>query len=89
MFHLKRRVVVAGTDRGTLAQEADEPDDAAESKKWFPGTNEFVRLFNLRTNRIFCLLDEENLPELQQVGLNNYTLIKKDHGKMLISNEIE
>ena len=64
MFHLRRRVVIAGDNRGGLAEESLKPENAAESKKWFLNLDEFVQSFNARQRRLFCLLPEKDFPIL-------------------------
>ena len=85
-FYLERRVVVVGSDRGTLAEESVDADDAQEDKNWFLESGSFVRLFNARESRVFCLLKSDGLDELVRVGLEKYTVLKAGDGKLLISN---
>ena len=87
-FYLQRRVMVAGTDRGTLARESAEEGHREESLEWFLKPEEFARFFNGRTRRVFCLLEAERLPELTQQDLGPYKTIMEDSGKMLLSNEL-
>ena len=86
-FHLQKRVIVVGSDRGTLRAELEEPQYADELKKWFPTAAEFVKRFNLRRERLYCLVDKENLGELRHIGLISYRTIQDEVGKILISNE--
>ena len=87
-FHLARRVMVVGSDHGTLKEELEEPQHADDVKRWFPDAGEFVRLFLSRKGRIFCLLEEKNLGSLQHLGLDDYKVIQRGGGRVLISNEI-
>lgn len=86
-FHLRRRVMVVGPDRGSLTDESLEPEHAEEMKKWFLSIEEFVRVFNSRGQRIFCLTEEEEFHYLEEAGLKDYTAVKKGFGKLLISNQ--
>lgn len=86
-FHLRRRVMVVGSDRGTLSRELEEEEHTEDLKEWFPETGAFADRFNSRRDRIFCLMKTNKLPELQHVGLRDYTVIKEGAGKLIISNE--
>ena len=86
-FHLKRRVIIVGSDRGTLTEELEEPQYADEAKIWFPTSAEFVGRFNEHRERLFCLMDRDNLKELEHIGLVSYKTVQEDAGKILISNE--
>ncbi len=86
MFYLKRRVIIVGTDRGSLTEESLEPEDREESKAWFFPVIEFVELFNGRTQRVACLLEADRLPELKENGLGDYTVLLEGHGQLLIAN---
>jgi len=85
-FYLKRRVVVVGSDRGTLAEESADADEANKNKDWFLESGAFVRLFNARGSRVFCLLKADTLNELVHVGLGKYTVLKAGYGELLVSN---
>jgi len=85
-FLLERRVMVVGTDRGTLAQESEEEEHQVESREWFLEPQQFVQMFNTKERRVFCLLQEERLRNLQDRGLENFREIKRGHGKLLITN---
>ena len=87
-FHLGRRVIGVGSDHGTLTQELKDADHAQELKTWFPGSGEFVQDFNSRENRLFCLMNPEDLHELEHLGLRQYKVIQDGAGKLLISNEV-
>ncbi len=87
-YHLEKRILVVGSDRGTLGEELKEAKYTEDAQKWFPSTDEFLRLFNTRSGRIYCLMEEKNLPELQHLGLSSYKIIRQGGGKLLISNEI-
>ncbi|MFA6599551.1 MAG: glycosyltransferase family 39 protein [Candidatus Omnitrophota bacterium] len=84
-FHLKRRIVVAGSDRGTLKHEAEKlPAD--ELRQWFLYAEPFVEWFNSRSERVFCLTRLKKMAELEGLGLKGHRVLKKDHGKILFSN---
>lgn len=85
-FHLKRRVIVVGSDRGTLYHESMEDNQKDASRHWFMSAESFSRLFNSGTQTIYCLLDKDKLQQLEQTGLRNYQIIKEDSGKILIVN---
>jgi 4-amino-4-deoxy-L-arabinose transferase-like glycosyltransferase len=84
-FHLRKRIVIAGSDQGTLALESKKlsPQEYAQ---WFIYAEPFVELFNKRSQRIFCLTKEKKMKELEGLGLKNYRVIKRDHGKVLFTN---
>lgn len=86
-FHLKRRVIVVGADRGTLTETSRDPDDAAEMKGWFLDTGIFAKEFEARQTRFFCLTEEEKFHELGEAGIKNFQVLKRDHDMVLISNE--
>lgn len=84
-FHLKTRVAVAGSDWGTLKdQSALLPE--AERQEYFMDHGAFVTLFNSKTRRVFCLMEEDRLQPLIDSGLKNVSILKQGHGKVLISN---
>lgn len=86
MFHLGRRVIVVGSDRGSLALGSQKSENSEEMKKWFLETGVFVQMFNAREKRIVCLLDEKKLQQLKDSGLGNYVTLKAGEGQLLISN---
>ena len=87
-FHLAKRVIVVGSDRGTLSKELQGSEYADDVSYWFPTASEFVRRFNSRSERLFCLSDEEDMKQLEHIGLVSYKVVQKGGGKLLISNEI-
>ena len=87
-FHLKRRVIVVGSDRGTLGKELEGPEYADDMMEWFPTASEFVQRFNARRERLFCLSKEEDFGQLEHIGLVSYKVVHKSGGKLLVSNEI-
>lgn len=87
IFYLRKRVVIIGSDRGTITPEVEEDLESAElSKRWFLDKKEFARLFGQPQRRVYCLTDEDKLGDLVHTGLEKYTLVKKEHGKILLSN---
>ena len=85
-FYLRRRVTVVANDRGTLDRESRGPDHAGEEREWFFDPDVFVDIFNQGTRRVFCLMDEDRFPDLQQLGIRHVSVVKKEYGKLLISN---
>ncbi len=84
-FHLKRRIMIVGSDRGTLRAQSEQLP-AAEQKESFLTVEEFMELFNTPSRRIFCLVAQKKIQKLLDAGLKNYEVLKKDHGKVLITN---
>jgi 4-amino-4-deoxy-L-arabinose transferase-like glycosyltransferase len=84
-YYLKRRIMVVG-DRGTLSVPTQRKKYAHEVKKWFLTDMEFSHFFNDRSQRVFCLMETENLQYLQQAGIKDFTVLKEGHEKILISN---
>jgi hypothetical protein len=85
-FHLKRRVMVVGADRGSLTDESLEPEEAEEMKHWFLDTGTFIPRFNSRQTRIFCLMEEDRFPEFLGFGIKQHKIVKSGYGKVLVSN---
>ncbi len=84
-FHLRRRVMIAGSNTGTLgAQMMRLP--RKERDTYFIDSGELVRRLNTPRERIVCLLDEKWLPDLIGYGLKEYRVLRKEHGKILIAN---
>lgn len=86
-FHLGRRVIIVGPDRGSITEESLKPERAEEMAGWFFWMEPFVEWFNARQRRIFCLMEEEEFHYLEEAGLKDYKVIKKGSGKLLISNQ--
>ncbi len=87
-FHLQQRIIVAGSDHGTLTEELEEPQHAEDVRNWFPTADQFIHRFNSGRARMFCLTEAKNLKELNHLGLVSYKIIQQGGGKLLISNEI-
>ncbi len=86
-FHLQKRVVVVGTDRGTLDEQSNEPRYAQDTKEYFLATEQFVGLFNLRNRPVVCLMEEEEkFDEIIKQGLKNYRILQRAYGKILLAN---
>ena len=85
-FHLSRRVIIVGTDRGTLARESEDPDHAEESARWFLNVPDFVRRFHAKQRRVYCILQDEKFNELKDQGLGDYFVVRSGNGKVLITN---
>jgi len=86
-FYLGRRIAIVGSDRGTLADESNEADHSKDLHVWFMETGDLVTLFSSSQRRAYCLLEEKKLEELRHVGLLRYNLMKREGGKILISND--
>lgn len=85
-FYLQRRVLVVGSDRGTLTQESLEPDEE-DAKGWFLSLENFLKnIHENKTKRIFCLLEKERLPHLKALGFETYRVWLESHDRILISN---
>lgn len=89
MFHLKRRVLVVGHDRGTLTAESQDPDHAQETEEWFYALGRFAQEFKAGGTRIYVLLDEESLPKLEQAEIGPYRVLQRDGGKIVITNVLD
>ena len=87
-FHLDRRVMVVGSDRGTIGEEARDPEHAQEAAEWFPDTGTFVGRFNAREKKIYCLIDKEDLPELHRAGMKGESVVLEHSNRMLIANDV-
>lgn len=87
IFYTKKRMIVAGEDRGTLANISSRPKHREESQPYFYGTGDFVKFFNKSEDRVFCLLDTKRMEDLKRYGLDKYRLIKEGYKKTLISNK--
>ena len=85
-FHLKRRVVIVGSDLGTLSYEANDPEESHDLEDWHYDTQQFSRLFNTSERRIFCLLKKNKKEDIKQLKLDRYWVIKEGYGKTLICN---
>jgi hypothetical protein len=85
-FYLKRRVIIVGSDQGTLVTQYKQEKYAHEADEWFQTADDLVALFNARKRRVFCLMDEEEFRELESRKIRNVTILKKGFGKLLIAN---
>lgn len=88
-FHLQKRVMIVGSDHGTLTRELEDGEHAEDLERWFLGAGQFVERFNSGEDRMFCLMKTKKFPELEHLGLRKYKVIRRDAGKLLISNEID
>ncbi|MSR77687.1 MAG: phospholipid carrier-dependent glycosyltransferase [Candidatus Omnitrophica bacterium] len=84
-FYLKKRVIIVGPDRGTLRNQSIELE-IDQQREYFLQIDDFVRSFNAKTRRQFCLMEEDRLQELLLKGLREPIIVKKDYGHILISN---
>lgn len=87
-FHLKRRVMVVGSDRGTIDEESRDAEHREQVSEWFLEKAEFARLFNAADSgrRVYCLVDREHLHELEQVGMKGGSVLMEFAGRVLVSN---
>lgn len=86
-FHLRRRISVVGTDRGTLERGSREEERIHGVGDWFIAKDEFARRFNLAQQKIFLLVDEgEKYSEIMDIGLVSPKVLKREFGKVLIVN---
>ena len=86
IFYVKKRIIIAGEDRGTLGNISRRPRHEMESRPYFMGTGDFVKYFNESDSRIFCLLDTKRMEDLKNYGLKKYKIIKEEYNKTLIAN---
>ncbi len=84
-FHLKRRIVVAGSDRGTLKHASQQEEKNPETALWFWSQDEFVRRFNEQTQTIYGLMSEERFREIAP-GLKTPVILRAGREKILITN---
>ena len=87
IFYLKKRIIIAGEDRGTLDQISRTPKYEKSSRPYFMGTGDFAKFFNKSKERVFCLLDAKRISNLENYGLKDYKVLKKGYKKLLISNQ--
>ncbi|HLD50711.1 MAG TPA: glycosyltransferase family 39 protein [bacterium] len=86
-FYMKQRIMIVGSDRGTLAGQSRQMP-LAEQKENFLETGEFAALFNAPSTlsgRVFCLVPAKKIQELVSAGLRRYEVVMAGHGKLLIS----
>ncbi len=84
-FYLGRRIIVVGGDWGSIKEETKylSPQELADH---FWDLGKFVPAFNNRTQRIFCLMEEDRFEQLKGFNLQNYRILKQGHGRVLIVN---
>ncbi len=86
LFYIKRKVVIVGSDRGSLQLQSERPENRALAKGFFLSTQDLVRLLNQKETRVFCLMPEKRLGGLKDEGLGEYRVLKKAYKKLLIAN---
>lgn len=86
-FYLERRVMVVGTDKGTLTYESEESDHGLETAEWFVSKGELAAMFREKRKRIFCLMESHKLQEFINAGIQGFVVLKEGHGKLLVSNQ--
>jgi 4-amino-4-deoxy-L-arabinose transferase-like glycosyltransferase len=85
-FHLKRRIVIVGSNRGTLTRESHEDDNLEEHRGWFLTRENFAKRFNAREEKIYLLTQTEDLQELLNGGIKNFRILSQRGHKTLIVN---
>lgn len=85
-FYLQKRIIVLGTDRGTLTHEYEESKHHHDLKKWFMKTGRFVEIFNEGKIPVYCLMLTEKRDAFLRDGYQNYHILKEDKYKTLIAN---
>jgi len=86
-FHLKKRIVIVGSDRGTLTRESMQEENKSIAAGWFLGLDEIVQqIQSEKTKRIFCLMEKDRLDELKSRGLKDFRIWMENHDRILISN---
>lgn len=85
-FYLERRIVIAGSGRGTLERESREADHLENSKNWFYELSDFVNLMKKDPRRIFCLMEKDRLKEMTELGLGYFKIWRESYDRILISN---
>ncbi len=86
-FYVSKRVVIVGSDRGTLNRESRQEENKALAEGWFYEPGGFVQwMQNEPTRRIFCLMEKDRLKELQNSGLKDFRLWVESQDRVLISN---
>ncbi len=84
-FYLERRVIIVGSDRGTLNRESRQEEN--KSAGWFYELFDFVQLMKKNNgSRIFCLMEKNRLKELQALGLKDFRFWAESQDRILISN---
>lgn len=89
MFHLRRRVIVASGDRGTLTAESEEADNLEDSARWFYAPDAFAKEFREAKDRFYLLLDTESLEDFKGRGVGPYRVLQRSGGKMVITNDLD
>jgi 4-amino-4-deoxy-L-arabinose transferase-like glycosyltransferase len=85
-FHLRRRIIIAGSDRGTLRDQAALLS-REERDPWFMDVGNFGRLFSDPSEQVFCLLEKDDLEELKrETGIKTFQILKEEGRTLLISN---
>lgn len=85
-FHLKRRVLIAGSNRGTLTDQSHLLN-AKERDTWFLNSKEFGQLFLNPSERVFCLMEAKKFDEFKrETGIQEPYILKNDSRKILLSN---
>ena len=79
--------MIVGPDRGSITDESRRPELEKEMTGWFYELDSFVKWFNARERRIFCIMEEKEFRYLEEAGLKDYKVVKRDFGKLLISNQ--
>ncbi len=89
IFHLRRRVIVVGSDRGTLTEESQQEENLEKMKEWFLSSEEMSKRFNAGEQRFFVVVDDEKLEELHNYGVKEYRTLQRSGQKLLITNDFK
>ena len=86
-FYLEKRVIVVGSDRGTLNRESRQEENKNLAAGWFFELFDFVLFMQKNpSRRIFCLMEKNRLQEMRDNGLKDFRIWMESHGRVLISN---
>lgn len=86
-FYLKKRIIVVGSDRGTLTRESRQEENKDLAEGWFLDLGGLIHLMQKEPNRrIFCLMEQDRLKELQNLGFKDFRTWMISHDRVLISN---
>ena len=84
-FYLKRRILVAGPDRGTLKKASLQASRAEDSKEWFWSVETLIQEFNERTKTFYVLMTAERYREIAS-QLQSPVILMTRGEKILITN---
>lgn len=86
-FYLQKRIIIVGSDRGTLNRESRQEENKSLAAGWFLDLGELIHLMQKEpARRIFCLMEKDRLKDLQNLGLKDFRTWMISHDRILISN---